>query len=175
MQENKQSILESPLFGNKYIKHCYSPIFISSFCKSDIKYVKDIWDTETSSFLSPESIRDRLIDRTGFIAKYNKIKTSFSPEVIEILKGQNGQIKRKGVTINNDLNIHIESKILEPRKLIQNILLDRNFEKKFQLNSVFNENLPWKQIWQSLLEITVSNKEKQSQWKSNSQCNFHRA
>ena len=109
--------MESSLFGNKYIKQRNSPIFVSSFGKSNIKYVKDIWNTETSSFLPIGSIRDRLIDRAGFIAKYNKIKVSFSLEIFEILNGQNAGNKHRGITIDSNLNICIEDKILEPSKL----------------------------------------------------------
>ena len=97
------------------------------------------------------------------------------------MKGQIGQNKRKGVTINNDLNIYTESKILEPRKLklklIQNILLDRNFEKKFQLkwNTVFNK----KSSMETNMAIISRNPSKQQgktiSVESNSQYNFHRA
>ena len=63
------------------------------------------------------------------------------------------------------------NKVLEPNKLklkfIQKIILDKNFERKFQTKweTAFDENFQWKQIWQTLLEIPVSNKEKQFQWK----------
>ena len=91
MQKNRQSIMESCLFGNKYILYRNSPIFISSFCKSNIKTVRDIWNIQTNSFHAPELVRDRLLDHIGWNAKYNKIKTSFSPDIIEILKGPYAQ------------------------------------------------------------------------------------
>ena len=74
MQKNRQSILESCLFGNKYIIYRNSPIFISSFCKGNIKTVRDIWNIQTNSFHAPELVRDRLLDHIGWNARYNKIK-----------------------------------------------------------------------------------------------------
>ena len=172
MQKNRQSILESCLFGNKYIIYRNSPIFISSFCKSNIKTVRDIWNIQTNSFHAPELVRDRLLDHMGWNAKYNKIKTSFSPDIIEILKGPYAQHQTpKGFTINTELNLFLDGKLIEPQKfklkLIQNILLDRHFERKYQLkwDSTFNENFQWKKIWLSMLETPLSNKEKEFQWK----------
>ena len=168
---SKKYILGSPLYGNKYIKHRNSPIFLSNFSKSNVKYVRDIWNAENDSFLPNESIRDRLLDRTNYAAKYNKIKASFSPDILEILNGQNTQLEPNNATIDTNLNICMGNKVLEPNKLklkfIQKIILDKNFERKFQTKweTAFDENFQWKQIWQTLLEIPVSNREKQFQWK----------
>ena len=169
--KSKEYILGSPLYGNKYIKHRNSPIFLSNFSKSNVKYVRDIWNAENDSFLPNESIRDRLLDRTNYAAKYNKIKASFSPDILEILNGQKTQLEPNNATIDTNLNICMGNKVLEPNKLklkfIQKIILDKHFERKFQTKweTAFNENFQRKQIWQTLLEIPVSNKEKQFQWK----------
>ena len=74
MQKTKDEILKSYLFGNKYITYRGTPIYISSFSKSDIKTVKQIWNSEANVFYEPELIRDRLVDKTGWNAKYKKIK-----------------------------------------------------------------------------------------------------
>ena len=69
-----------------------SPIFISSFGKSNIKMFSKsnfIWNTETKTFPEPSVIHDRLLDKAGWKAKYNKIITSFSTDITDILKGPN--------------------------------------------------------------------------------------
>ena len=84
---------------------------------------------DTNTFLQQEFIRNRLHDHTGWIAKYNKIKTSFSSNILEILKGPINQHEQQKVTVSYDLAILIDNKHLEPRnlklKLIPNILQDR--------------------------------------------------
>ena len=85
--KDKDSILSSCLFGNKYITLRNTPLFISSFSRSNIKMVRDIWDTETNKFHQYESIRNRLYDTTSWRAKYNKIKSSFSMDILNILRG----------------------------------------------------------------------------------------
>ena len=61
---------------------------------------------QSNSFHAPELVRDRLLDHIGWNAKYNKIKTSFSPDIIEILKGPYAQHQTpEGFTINTELNL----------------------------------------------------------------------
>ena len=172
MQKTKENILNSSLFGNKYITLRSSPIFISSFSKSNIKTVKQIWNSEANAFHEPELIRDRLLDKTGWNVKYKKIKSSFPPELIEILKCPNVPSENaKQITMDNELNIFFNNKHLKPQKfklkLIQNILLDTDFERKYMIKweTLFNEHFQWKQIWTSTLELPLSNTEKQFQWK----------
>ena len=116
-----------------------------------------------------ESIRNRLQDNTGLIAKYNKIKTSFSTDILEILQGPTIPIEQQKVTINNDLVIFIDNKGLKPYnlKLIQSILQDRNFERKCQIkwDTALNQSFNWKQIWLLNLEIPLSSEKKEFQWK----------
>ena len=171
-QKTKESILKSCLFGNKYIKFRSSPIFISSFGKSNVKTVNQIWITETKTFHEPAVIRDRLLDKTGWKAKYNRIITSFSTDIIDILKCPNiPNVNAKRITIDNELNIYFDNNLIKPQnfrlKLIQDILMDVNFERKFILKweTVFDQTFRWKQIWNSTLELPLSNTEKQFQWK----------
>ena len=171
-QKTKESILKSCLFGNKYIKFRSSPIFISSVGKSNIKTVNQIWNTETKTFHEPAVIRDRLLDKTGWKAKYNRIITSFSTDIIDILKGPNSpNVNAKRITIDNELNIYFDNNLIKPQnfrlKLIQDILMDVNFERKFILKweTVFDQTFRWKQIWNATLELPLSNTEKQFQWK----------
>ena len=73
--------------------------------------------------------------------------------------------------MDNELNIFFNNKHLKPQKfklkLIQNILLDTDFERKYMIKweTLFNEHFQWKQIWTSTLELPLSNTEKQFQWK----------
>ena len=117
MQKTKENILNSSLFGNKYITLRSSPIFISSFSKSNIKTVKQIWNSEANAFHEPELIRDRLLDKTGWNVKYKKIKSSFPPELIEILKLPNVPSENaKQITMDNELNMFFNNKHLKPQK-----------------------------------------------------------
>ena len=90
--------------------------------------------------------------------------------MLEILTGPS-QNEMKTVTFNNDLTLLVNNKHLESRvlklKFIQNIIQDSNFERKYQVKwgTVFNQNFNWKEIWLVNLEIPLSNKEKEFQWK----------
>ena len=149
-QKTKESILNSCLFGNKYIKHRNSPICISSFSKSNIKRVLDI----------------RILIEIHFRS------SSFSHDIIEILKGpQVAHVNSKCIIIDNELNIITDNKPLEHRnfklKLIQSALLDRDFERKYVVKweTLFNQRFQWNQIWTSTLEIPLKNTKKEFQWK----------
>ena len=169
--KDKDSILSSCLFGNKYITLRNTPLFIRSFSRSNIKMVRDIWDTVTNNFHQHESIRNRLYDTTSWRAKYNKIKSSFSADILNILRGEAIQNEQPKFTINHDLTIFKDSKALDPKKLklklIQYILQDTLFERKYQTKweTAFNQSFNWKQIWLINYELPVCNKLKDFQWK----------
>ena len=91
------------MFGNKYSTNRNLPVFISSFSKCNIKTVRDLLGMDTNTFLQQEFIRNRLHDQNGWIAKCNKIKTSFSSNILEILKGPINQHEQQQVTVNMTL------------------------------------------------------------------------
>ena len=63
-------------------------------------------ELRSNAFHEPELIRDRLLDKTGWNGKYKKIKSSFPPELIEILKCPNVPSENaKQITMDNELNI----------------------------------------------------------------------
>ena len=121
--EKRQSILESCLFGNKYIIYRNSPIFISSFCKSIT--VIDIRNMQTNSFmLQNQYVIDFLI---GWNAKYNKIKTTFSPDIIDIFERSLCTASNsKRYYYQTEFNLFLDENLIEPQKLklklLQNIL-----------------------------------------------------
>ena len=161
MHKTKDEILKSYLFGNKYITCRGTPIYISSFSKSNIKTVKQIWNSEANVFYEPELICDRFVDKTGWNANYKKNKSSFSSNVIEILKCPNVPSENtKGITIDSEVNIFFNNKPLEPRKfklkIIQNILFDTDFKRKYMMK--------WKTFYSQSFHLLVSEK-KQFQWK----------
>ena len=135
-KKDKENILDSCLFGNKYLTHRNSPVFISSFCKSNIRTVSDIWDIETNTCQPPESIRDRLVYNTGCIAKYDKIKMSFSPDILEILKGAIIPNQHQKVIVSNEVDISIDNILLKPQKLKLFFLLYLNLYKIFNRPSL---------------------------------------
>ena len=62
-QRLKEDILSQRLFGNFHIKHNDSAIFIKSFGKSNIKTIRDIWDTTNNTFINITQIFDKLQNR----------------------------------------------------------------------------------------------------------------
>ena len=124
--KDRDSILNSYLFGNTFFTYRSYPVFISSFCKSNVKKVSDIWDPRTGTFRAEEAIRNQLLDKTGWHGKYNKIKASFSADILAILKGEVTHNEQQRYGINNELVIFRDNKSVEPSKLklkfIQSIL-----------------------------------------------------
>jgi hypothetical protein len=56
---------------------------LSNFSKSGFKTVKDIWDQNSKIFVNSTEIFNRLRDKRNWIAKYSRIKASFSHELLE--------------------------------------------------------------------------------------------
>ena len=79
--DKKKIILDANLFGNRIISIRNTPLFYSSFSKSYIKTVRDMYDENNNSFHSNDHIHEKLIDKRSLRLKYNKIKTKIFHEV----------------------------------------------------------------------------------------------
>jgi hypothetical protein len=49
------------------------PLIFSSFLKSNIKTIQDIWDENSKQFIDCDLLYSKLIDRRNCISEYSKI------------------------------------------------------------------------------------------------------
>ena len=70
----KNSIMNSNLFGNTNICIRNTPLIYQNFCDSNIKTVRDIWNINTKTFYDDAHINTILIDKSSWRQKYNKVK-----------------------------------------------------------------------------------------------------
>ena len=169
---DKSSILESNLFGNNSISVRNTPLLYQNFCKSNIKTVNDIWNKNTNTFYDENYIKDRLVDKTNWRQRYNKIKISIPNSWVSILRETcTSEPACISFCINQNLQIYMNGKYVEPDKLklkfLHNFLLDGTYQPKCQIkwNTLLNKDFDWKMIWRTSLETPCSNKEKQFHWK----------
>lgn len=69
----KSAILNTIIFGNSSIRFKNKPLFYFSFLKSDITTVQDIWNSETTYFISCSEIYRKLIDRRIVFSNFQKL------------------------------------------------------------------------------------------------------
>ena len=168
---DKNSVLNSNLFGNINICCRSTPLFYPNFSNCNIKTVRDIWDCNTDSFHKEAHIYNMLTDKTNWRQKYNKVKNSIPVRWINILKENLSENISTQFSITPGLLIYSHGKYIQPNKLkqktVHKFLLDESFMPKSQIKweTIFNRDFNWKLIWSASLEIPCSNKAKQFQWK----------
>lgn len=169
---DRRSIMNERLCGNNSISVRNTPLFYQQFNKSNVKTIRDIWDTDNKTFIQENIIQNTLTDKTNWRQKSNKIKSNIPAEWIEILINYDTRASvTRGIRISPDLNIYCNEKYIEPKKLklknVQNLLLDTTYKPKCQTKweSILNKQFEWQLIWRSSTELPCSNKEKQFQWK----------
>jgi hypothetical protein len=72
--ETKTDILHVRLLGNCNITFQNKPLIFSSFLRSNIKTIQDIWDANSKQFIDCDLLYSKLIDRRNYISEYSKIK-----------------------------------------------------------------------------------------------------
>ena len=172
----KFEILDQPLFGNDNIRFNDKPLFLQSFSKSQIKYIKDIWNDELKAFHSENFIFDKLQDKRNWISEWTRIKRSIPKNFLQVLKDElppQGETERIYYTVKNACSIYnTEEKLVENKHLllkgIQSFInagknLKPNCETKW--NVYFDREFEWDEIWANNLHNFSSRKSNQLNWK----------
>ena len=176
--ETKTDILHVRLFGNCNITFQNKPLIFSSFLRSNIKTIQDIWDENSKQFIDCDLLYSQLIDRRNCISEYSKIKKCIPKDYLKFLKNENNDIENKTKSRNkmkllNNLKLtDIRGKIINTKdvkiKIIQTILNKKSIPKcQDKWNNVYNEEFHWPKIWNNLKRLDSSNKIKEFQWKCN--------
>jgi hypothetical protein len=98
--ETKTDILHVRLFGNCNITFQNKPLIFSSFLKSNIKIIQDIWDENSKQFIDCDLLYSKLIDRRNCISKYSKIKKCTPKDYLNFLKNENNDIDNESKSRN---------------------------------------------------------------------------
>lgn len=70
---NDYEYLSSPIMGNSLIQHRGKSIFFPHWIKSNIKYVKDLYDN-SGNFITEEILLQRLNNKSNWIVEYSIVK-----------------------------------------------------------------------------------------------------
>jgi hypothetical protein len=96
--ETKTDILHVRIFGNCNITFQNKPLIFSSFLKSNIKIIQDIWDENSKQFIDCDLLYSKLIDRRN--SKYSKIKKCTPKDYLNFLKNENNDIDNESKSRN---------------------------------------------------------------------------
>lgn len=170
---DRESILSEYICGNAHILFKHRPLWFNSYSKSGIRTIKDIWDIENKTFYCGNEVYNLLLDRTNWIAEFNKIKKCIPKDWIKILESNENPTQcNKPFKIKDSIYLHDHNNtFIQPQKIlvkkIQQYFIDYKYQPKCQIKweSTFNEKFNWKNIWKSSMELPCSNKEKQFHWK----------
>ena len=172
--ETKTDILHVRLFGNCNITFQNKPLIFSSFLRSNIKTIQDIWDENSKQFIDCDLLYSKLIDRRNCISEYSKIKKCIPKDYLKFLKNENNDIDNKTKSRNkmkllNNLKLtDIRGKIINTKdlkiKIIQKILNKKSIPKcQDKWNNVIMKNFTGQKFgiilkdWTSVIKLKNSN------------------
>lgn len=170
----RNDLLNWRLIGNSTVKFQNRPLTFNSFSKSDIKFIKDIWDENNNNYINCNELFAKLTDKRNCISEYSRVKKAIPKEIFDILN-KTKQIE-SGKTSNIKLSIDLRFVNKDGREVdIKKIKLkdiQHNLKKEFKpkcqgkWDEIYtNISLNWKTIWQNLKMIHIFNKVKEFQWK----------
>jgi hypothetical protein len=173
----KTDILNASLFGNHKIKYRNKPILFKSFIKSDIKQLRDIWDTETNAFISDNQLLNKLhINlQQNFVHEWEILRSSIPKTYTDILATNVSVDERPTMSISFLKVLDVNGKFIKYNKLRSKLILSqlycRNNQTKLHTESRWEErlglesNFKWQHIWKNGLDSYASIKAKNFQWK----------
>ena len=113
------------IFGNKHVSKKLQSIFFSSWTKSKLVQIKDIWDSDANSWKTGVYIFNKLSVKRNWIAEYNKIKAYIPDSWIQVLKyghelpDQTNLICNKKEIMLSDECITINDRVVNYKKVKQ--------------------------------------------------------
>lgn len=167
-------ILDVSLFGNHMITFNNRSLLFTSFLKSKLFKLSDVWDAEKRDFISETMLLRKLKNTSNWIAQWSKLKTCIPKHFIRALKQEHMESdKQLATTMLNTLFLKNHGKIIHANQLkSKEIVKIFNYKsKKMQLNSElkWNEKLnlcvDWKKTWSCIYNSYASRKARQFQWK----------
>jgi hypothetical protein len=111
--ETRSDICQVRLFANCNITFQTKPLIFSSFLKSNIKTIQDIWDENSKQFIDCDLLYSKLIDSGNCISEYSKIKKGIPKDYLKFLKNEN-------IVIDNKTKSRNKMKLLNNLKLTDN-------------------------------------------------------
>jgi hypothetical protein len=108
--ETRSDIWQVRLFANCNITFKTKPLIFSSFLKSNIKTIQDIWDENSKQFIDCDLLYSKLIDSGNCISEYSKIKKGIPKDYLKFLKNEN-------IVIDNKTKSRNKMKLLNNLKL----------------------------------------------------------
>ena len=151
------------LFGNSNILFQGKSLFYSSFSKSHIKTIGDIWDDNTKDFKSCNEIYRQLIDKRNCISEYSRIKSSIPQTFMQILKNNDDQPALKSNKIKMSENLEFlnpDNKIIKIKdltlKYVQlNINITETPKCQTKWENLYSEYINLEKIWLNLSKIGI--------------------
>ena len=173
----RDDVLKQFLIGNSNLMFQNKSLIFSSFTKSNIKTIRDVWNDDTNDFIQCNDLFSKLMDKRNCISEYSRIKNSIPKKFVSLLRheeiNEENNIEEPCIKISNELQFATKSnKIIEPKnvtmKMIQNIL-NKKMTPKCQIKweEIYggNDNINWDVIWNNLRILDINKSVKEFQWK----------
>ena len=156
---NSNDFLSEPLWLNKRLCTNKKAVFISNWTKSNILYVKDLFDN-TGEMKSENDILTILVNKRNWIAEYSQIKKMLKPFIrqFDTSNAQYIYIKKNWTLLDND---KVHTLTLKKSNFYYCILIGKKSIKNYMENvweREFEANLDWKNIYTNQIWKTVDKK-----------------
>ncbi len=126
---NDSEFLSEPIWMNERFKYRNKPIFISNWSKSNILFVKDLFEIN-GDYISEVNLMNKLANKSNWIAEYTKVHTVFKG----FLNKFNTSMA-SFVNIKNTWTLLNKNKIynmkLQKSKFYYEILIEQKFERNY--------------------------------------------
>ncbi len=154
---NDSEMLAQPIWLNKYFMNKNSPIFLSNWIRSGIKYIKDLFNKD-GSFISENQLQLLLVNRQNWIAEYSMVKKVILKQTADTNTrlSQYINIKNRWTLLHKNNLISLKTQkssffycILVEQKFIRNYM-ENTWERTFDI-----EGIEWHKIYrQKIWDIT---------------------
>ncbi len=151
---SNSEFLSEPIWLNNRFKYRKSPIFISNWAKSNIHYVKDLYDN-TGEFKNERILMDMLTNKSNWISEYTKIRNVFKPfkDIFDTSISPYVNIKNSWTIIHKNKKYNIKTQkssfyyqILINQKSIRNYM-EHKWEELFNIESYNWSQIYMRNIW----------------------------
>ena len=152
---SNHEILAEPIWLNKRFRFNGKPLFISNWTKSNILYVKDLYDQEGNLITGPVLI-ERLETKSNWISEFSRIRKIFKNISIkyDTTLANYVQIKNKWTILSNN-NIYCVK--TQKSKFYYNILSDKKSEESYMHKKWEREFNIEHSMWPKIYEENIWN------------------
>ncbi len=147
---SESEFLAEPIWFNTKLKINNKPIFLSNWTKSNILYIKDLFDRQ-GNLITENMVQNILIYKRNWIAEFYKIKKVLKKQIRNF---DTSLAKFINIKDNWDILVNNSKYSMKEQKsrFYYRILVDKKFDKNYMEKSwenSFYPNINWKSVYRN--------------------------